>query len=250
VSLGTERFLIDAGTGVGLQMARHGVRALDWPPVLLTHSHSDHTIDLGHLLITRWIAGASTPFEVWGPAGTKRQMELLLAYLDWDIRIRCHHSHDRQPPEVRVTEFQEGQILDVGGVRVSAFEVDHAPVKPAFGFRFEARDQKVVVSGDTRPCENLVRWSHGVDCLIHECCDLTHTTWAPGCGWPSKDAKVADLSSYHTNPDQVGHVAKDAAVKSLVLTHLMPGSDPADIAARVRRTYAGSVTVGEDLLTV
>src|SRR5436309_1276883 len=74
VSGGGERFLVDAGAGVGLQLVRHGLRAYDWPRVLLTHGHSDHTIDLGHLLISRWIAGQSAPFEVWGPAGTGRQM--------------------------------------------------------------------------------------------------------------------------------------------------------------------------------
>ena len=113
-----------------------------------------------------------------------------------------------------------------------------------------AADPWVHVSGDTCPCENLVRWSHQADCLIHECCDLTHTTWVPGCGWPSKEDKIAALSSYHTNPDQVGQVAKDAAAKSLVLTHLMPGSDPVDIASRVARTYAGPTTVGADLMIV
>src|SRR3989304_5190739 len=81
--LGQEGFLVDAGSGVGHQLVRAGVRAYDWPRLLITHHHSDHTIDLGHLLITRWIVGQNAPWEVWGPAGTARQMGKLLDYLPW-----------------------------------------------------------------------------------------------------------------------------------------------------------------------
>ncbi len=91
LTLGHEQFLVDAGSGVGVQLVQAGVRPYDWPRVLITHHHSDHIIDLGHLLITRWIAGQNAPFEVWGPTGTKRQMDKLLDYLDWDIEIRRAH---------------------------------------------------------------------------------------------------------------------------------------------------------------
>src|SRR5207237_4186332 len=95
----------------------------------------DHTIDLGHLLITRWITGQNAPFEIWGPAGTQRQVEKLLDYLSWDIEVRRSHMHERRPPEVRVTEIEEGKVLDTGTVRVSAFLVEHDPVQPAIGFK-------------------------------------------------------------------------------------------------------------------
>src|SRR5262245_65988215 len=85
------------------------MRPYDWPRVLITHHHSDHVIDLGHLLITRWIAGQNAPFEVWGPAGTKRQMDKLLDYLDWDIEVRRQHMVKRARPRVAVTEFEEGR---------------------------------------------------------------------------------------------------------------------------------------------
>jgi len=78
LALDEQRFLVDAGSGVGVQLIQAGVRAYDWPPVFITHHHSDHVIDLGHLLITRWIVGQNAPFGVYGPAGTRRQMDLLL----------------------------------------------------------------------------------------------------------------------------------------------------------------------------
>jgi ribonuclease Z len=140
--------------------------------------------------------------------------------------------------------------MDVGGVRVSAFLVEHDPVKPAFGFHFEGGGRRIVVSGDTRPCENLMRWSHAADVLIHECCEMARTSWCPGCGWPTLEDKIRDLASYHTQPDQVGLVAREARARTLVLTHLMPGSDRAELEAAAAKPYGGPVAVGEDLMEV
>jgi ribonuclease Z len=250
LALGDEKFLVDAGSGVGVQLVQAGVRPYDWPRVLITHHHSDHIIDLGHLLITRWIVGQNAPFEVWGPAGTKRQMDKLLDYLDWDIEIRRHHMIKRDPPRVNVTDIEEGKIFETGGVTVSAFNVDHDPVKPAVGYRFEGGGRSVVISGDTRPSENLIRWSEGVDCLIHECCEMTRTSWYPDCGWPSIEEKIKDLASYHTQPEDIGRVAAAVKPGKLVITHMMPGSVPAELHAAAKRHFAGPVTIGEDLLEV
>lgn len=250
LALGDARFLVDAGSGAGVQLVRAGLRPYDWPPVFITHHHSDHTIDLGHLLVTRWIVGQNAPFEVFGPAGTQRQVDKLMDYLHWDIEVRRGHMHDRRPPTVRVTEIEEGRVLERAGVRVSAFLVEHGPVKPAFGYRFEGGGRSVVVSGDTRPCENLIAWSRGVDCLIHECCEMTKTSWYPECGWPTIEDKIRDLQSYHTRPDEIGRVAADARVKALAITHLMPGSVAAELAAAASAHYGGPVVVGEDLMDV
>jgi ribonuclease Z len=250
LSLDSERFLVDAGSGAGNQLVQAGVRPYDWPRVFITHHHSDHVIDLGHLLITRWIVGQNAPFEVWGPAGTARQLDKLLEYLDWDIEVRRAHMHEREPPLVQVTEIEEGKILEVGGVTVSAFLVDHGPVRPAFGYRFEGGGRTVVVSGDTRPSDNLMRWGRGADCLIHECCEMTKTGWFPGCGWPSIEEKIRDLASYHTQPEDIGRVAAGTAAKKLVITHLMPGSVPAELERAAADRYAGPVVVGRDLMEV
>src|SRR6266542_4403935 len=201
LALGDEKFLVDAGSGVGVQLLQAGVRPYDWPRLLITHHHSDHIIDLAHLLITRWIVGQNAPFEVWGPAGTKRQMDKLLDYLDWDIEIRRHHMIRRDPPRVAVSEIEEGKIFEAGGVTVSAFNVDHDPVKPAVGYRFEGGGRSVVVS-------------------------------------------------YHTQPEDIGRVAAAVKPGKLVITHMMPGSVPAELHAAARRQFAGPVTIGEDLLEV
>ena len=157
---------------------------------------------------------------------------------------------ERQPPEVRVTEIEEGQVLERDGLRVSAFLVEHDPVKPAFGYRFDAEGRSVVVSGDTRPCDNLMRWSRGVDVLVHECCEMAKTSWYPGCGWTSLEEKIRGLASYHTQPEDIGRVAEGARPGRLVLSHLMPGSDPTELKAAAEKRFSGPVVVGEDLLEV
>ena len=250
LSLGDERFLVDAGSGVGAQLVQAGVRPYDWPRLFITHHHSDDVIDLGHLLITRWIVGQNAPLEVWGPAGTRRQVDKLLDYLHWDIEVRRAHMIERRPPVVAVTEIEEGRVMEAGGVTVSAFLVEHDPVKPAFGYRFDGGGRSVVISGDTRPCENLMRWSQGVDCLIHECCEMAKTAWYPGCGWPTLKEKIRDLASYHTQPEDLGRVAAGARAKKLAVTHLMPGSEPGELETAARRRYAGPLVVGSDLLEV
>jgi ribonuclease Z len=67
-----------------------------------------------------------------------------------------------------VKEISEGVVYDKAGVKVTAFEVDHAPVTPAFGYRIDYAGRSVVLSGDTRVSENLIRHAQGVDLLVHE----------------------------------------------------------------------------------
>ena len=84
-----------------------------------------------------------------------------------------------------------------------------------------------------------MRWSQGVDCLIHECCEMAKTSWYPGCGWPSLEEKIRDLASYHTQPDDLGRVAERARAKKLAVTHLMPGSEPPRSSTRPGGTSRG-----------
>jgi ribonuclease Z len=243
-----QRLLVDAGSGVAVQLQQAGVRTVELSHVLLTHLHSDHVIDLGHLVLTRWIVGENAPLTVLGPAGTAAHVERLLALWDWDVAVRRAHMHEREPPRVTVREIGEGVVHAEGGLTVTAFEVEHEPVRPALGFHVEAGERRVVISGDTRPCAAVVRHARGADLLVHECTDMTHAQWTPGSGWPSREAKVRDLAAYHTGPDQVGQVAAEAGVAILALTPHMPGSEPADLMARAARHFGGRIVVGEDLL--
>ncbi|MGH3468728.1 MAG: MBL fold metallo-hydrolase, partial [Thermocrispum sp.] len=132
----------------------------------------------------------------------------------------------------RVVEVEDSTTLHGDAWSATAFRVDHLPVDQAFGYRFDGGVNSVVISGDTAPCDNLIRHAQGADLLIHE-------VLYPGFGIPE----------YHTLSTDVGKVATRAAVKRLVLTHLIPG----DLEDRVwledvQRDFEGPITVGHDLL--
>ena len=168
---GPERLLFDVGRGVPTAMSRMGIVPAEVTKVFLTHLHSDHVIALPELYLFPWASqGRTTPFEVWGPVGTKAMMQNLQKAFAFDIHIR--RDVDEKFPASGITalatDIREGIVYQANGVKVTAFLVDHGPVKPAFGYRVDYRERSVVLSGDTRPSENLVKFAKGADLLIHE----------------------------------------------------------------------------------
>lgn len=250
IEAGAARLLVDCGSGVACQLVAARVSLLDIHHVLITHHHSDHTIDLGHLLLSRWIMGQNAPLHVWGPTGTQRYVDDLLRLHDYDIGVRREHQGHRPGPIVEVHEIAPGVIWEARGLRVTAFPVEHMPVTPAFGYRIDGPGRSVAVSGDTRPCRSLIEACRGIDVLIHECTDVTTLPLNPGGGFPSLEVQTARLASYHTLPDQVGKVAAAAGAKTLVLSHLVPLTEPAELARVVANDFVGAIVVGEDLAEV
>ncbi|GGG61492.1 hypothetical protein GCM10011374_25660 [Kocuria dechangensis] len=134
-------------------------------------------------------------------------------------------------------------------VRVTAILVDHRPIFPAFAFRFETADGSVVISGDTGVCENLVTLAEGADLLLHECIDLDWVSSLMGPGSPKPDPYLMQhMLAAHTSTDQVGPQAEKAGVKTLVLTHLVPGNTPREKWEEARAGFSGDFYVGEDLM--
>jgi len=170
VEAGEQKFLFDAGRGALQRLTELAVRWQDVQGVFLTHLHSDHVVGFPDLWLTGWliVPGRNGPLPVWGPRGTSAMMSHLQAF-EYDARIRIQN--DGASPEgvaLVVKDISEGLLYDKSGVKVTAFEVDHAPVKPALGYRIDFAGRSVVLSGDTRVSENLVRHAQGVDVLVHE----------------------------------------------------------------------------------
>jgi ribonuclease BN (tRNA processing enzyme) len=138
---------------------------------------------------------------------------------------------------------------DDHGVTVSAVLVQHAPVFPAFGFRFDTPHGSVAFSGDTGPCDNVVRLARGADLLVHEVIAVELLAQRLR-RLPNFEAIRNHLAGSHSTPEQVGEIATRAGVGSLVLSHLVPGDvdlTEADWEARVRPHYAGQIVCGVDL---
>ena len=255
---GPERLLFDVGRGVPTAMSRMGIVPADVTKVFLTHLHSDHVIDLPELYLYPWASqGRTTPFEVWGPDGTKAMMQNLQKAFAFDIRIR--RDVDEKFPgngiKVIATDIREGIVYQANGVKVTAFLVDHGPVKPAFGYRVDYRQHSVVLSGDTRPSENLVKFAKGADLLIHEVGARSKQdpifTGPPDELLPNSRAtrrQAKTILEHHTDPLEAGRVFGMVKPKLAVFSHYPGGS--ATILPLVRQTYDGPVEFGEDGMTI
>jgi ribonuclease Z len=255
---GPERLLFDVGRGVPTAMSRMGIVPADVTKVFLTHLHSDHVIDLPELYLYPWASqGRTTPFEVWGPDGTKAMMQNLQKAFAFDIRIR--RDVDEKFPgngiKVIATDIREGIVYQANGVKVTAFLVDHGPVKPAYGYRVEYRQHSVVLSGDTRPSENLVKFAKGADLLIHEVGARSKQdpifTGLPDELLPNSRAtrrQAKTILDHHTDPLEAGRVFAIVKPKLAVFSHYPGGS--ATILPLVRQTYDGPLEFGEDGMTI
>jgi ribonuclease Z len=249
VEAGQFKFIVDAGRGslqrlVALKIAWQSVQG-----VFLTHLHSDHVVGFPDLWLTGWLIapGRSVPLPVWGPNGTTRMMSHLREAYGEDIRVRV--ANDRASPDgvaLRPHDIGEGLAFEQGGVRVSAFEVDHAPVKPALAYRFDFQGRSVVLSGDTRVSENLIRHAQGVDLLVHEV--FVPETLSRAGVPPERARRIVD---YHLTPEQAGGVFTRVKPRLAVYSHIcMPTALDEEILPATRRTYSGPLEVGEDLMSI
>lgn len=248
-------YVIDCGDGVARQLATAGIPLPNIRGVFITHHHSDHNADYGNLLLLAWTAGLRSPVDTWGPPPLEKMTRLFLEMnaTDIDIRIR---DEGRPPlaPLIRPHELKTGGLVTQDpNVRVTAAVVHHPPITPAFGFRFDTPDRSIVISGDTAPSDALIELAKGADVLVH---DALYE--------PAVDKMVArvpnapelkrSILSHHTRAEDAGRIAKQAGVKTLVLSHLVPPDDP-DLTDQMwldaaRRNFDGKILVGKDLLEI
>ena len=248
VEAGGQRFLFDCGRGATLRLVQAGVPIGSITRVFLTHLHSDHVLQLPDLLLTGWAGGRrAVPIAVWGPVGTRAMMEHLQQAFAFDIQMRRDIDEHLPADGIRVVTHEVGTdsiVFAEGGVTVTAFLVDHGPVQPAFGYRVDYRGRSVVLSGDTRVSENLVRHAQGADVLVHEVIDPQALRDRPD--HPSA-AIVDAIIAHHTTPQQAGEVFRRVAPRLAVYSHA-PNSER--ILAQTRTAYAGPLQGAEDLLTI
>jgi ribonuclease BN (tRNA processing enzyme) len=135
-------------------------------------------------------------------------------------------------------------------VSVWATLVDHHQVFPSFAYRFDTPDGSVVISGDTgaNTCGNLQRLAQGADVLVHEVIDEAWVEILAETGFPGP--LIEHLNSVHTKISEIGGVAEDCGVKTLVLNHIVPGNAPVGHLVRAKQNFSGELIIGEDLMQV
>jgi len=250
VRAGKRQLLIDVGSGATQRLISAGSSGRSLDAVLLTHLHSDHIVDLFQLVISSWHQGRNRPQQVFGPKGTRRFVEGLMAL--WRPELEQRIAHEMRPSiaalEVEVTEIEPGEILRLDELVVRAVAVDHFPVREAFGFVIETGSLRAVFSGDTAPCPALVEAAKGAELLVHEC--FVHGAMKPEPGIRTQEG-IDNVARYHTASVDVGEIAAKAGIRCLMLNHFVPTRFDKDrVLAEVRRAYAGPVLVGEDLMSI
>ena len=246
VVVGGRVFLVDAGPGVERRLAAAHLPIDGVTALFVTHLHSDHTLGLPDLIFTSWVMGRKTPLAAYGPHGLRAMTEHILAAWAEDIDVRTNGLEKRTPGGYRVDvhEVGPGVVYDSGGVRVTAFAVEHGTWREAYGYRFDTPGRSVVVSGDTKPSENLVHAAAGVDVLVHEVYPDARTTpnATESAAWPTY------MREFHTSDVEVGQLAARIHPKLVILTHIIRrGATDEELLAGVRRAFDGRVVVGHDL---
>jgi ribonuclease Z len=248
VEAGNEKLVFDCGRGATQRLFQLKVPFASLTALFLTHLHSDHIVGISDFYLTGWIFGRKTPLRVWGPAGTAEMMSHLEQAYQFDIHIR-RDVDEKLPAQgivIVAKDIEHGVVYQNGDLKVTAFAVDHAPIKPAFGYRVDYAGHSVVLSGDTRYSENLIHFAQGADVLIHEVIDPEAYRASDPLYNDVQKQRVID---HHTTPEQAGMVFSHAKPKLAVYSHIVP-FNAQDLVAHTRKTYSGPLEVGEDLMSI
>ncbi|MBI4758310.1 MAG: MBL fold metallo-hydrolase [Chloroflexi bacterium] len=224
VMVDSEPLLFDSGSGTLERLLRAGIAYQDLNYVFYSHTHNDHTADLGPLLFALKSTPGYTrerPLHLVGPRGFRRFVRHLLAFYPWcqperyDLRV-----HELMPGRLRQSDWE-------------VFARPTAHTDASIAYRLEVGGKAIVYSGDTGMCPELIELSKGADLLVLE------SSYPDGLGVEG-----------HLTPGRAGEVAALAGARRLVLTHFYPLCDEYDIAAQCRRTFGGELIVAQDLMRV
>jgi len=232
VRAGDEIYIVDIGDGANRNLGRWRIPMNKVQAVLLTHLHSDHISDLADLHLATWIPNRKSQLKVYGPQGVEFVTRGFEEAYQSDYFFRNEHHGDEVAPlhsvgfEPITIDLNEPIIIEKDGLKVTAFEVPHDPVKPALAFRFDYKGRSIVISGDTIYSENLISYSKDADVLFHEALSMNIVSmmedFTKRSGNDLLSKILFDVQDYHTDPVDAAKAANEAGVKHLIFYHLAP----------------------------
>jgi ribonuclease Z len=257
VQAGGKNLLFDAGRGVTVRLYQLGIssgKGID--AVFLTHYHSDHVAGLPDLWMTGYMFGPfgsrEAPLRLWGPTtgaadagGVTRIARGLAEAFSDDVSMRQSDEHIvpmASRIEAHAFKADSSVVFDEGGVKVTAFAVNHGElIKPSVGYRVDYRSRSVTLSGDTKFDENLIRIAAGTDLLVHEVFAMSEKL--------AKLPQLKPVAEHHTSPEEAGTVFSRTKPKLAAYSHVvLLETSPDELLARTKTTYASATEVGEDLM--
>jgi ribonuclease Z len=243
VEAGRSVLLFDCGRGAAQRLSQAGIALSDVDAVFISHLHSDHIVGFPDLWLTGFARGRPEPLLVYGPAGTVAMARHLEEAFSADIASRI--GAVAQAAAIDAHDIAENVVYQTEELVVTAFIVDHGPIKPAYGYRIDYQGRRsVVLSGDTRYSENLIRNARGVHLLVHEVAaadpELVRTS-----------SMVRGILDIHTTPEDAARVFREARPYLAVYSHIvMLGVKEDEIMRRTHEGYRGAVQMGKDLMVI
>ena len=250
ISTKTTNILVDCGSGITQRLDQINMSTADIDALFLTHLHSDHVVDLYQLIISSWHSYRTKPWKIYGPKGTKKFVSKIMNAWQEERtqRIKYENRSSTKAFNIIVKEFSTSGTINIKDLKIKYFEVDHKPVPFAYGFCFLKKNKKLTISGDTRPCENVMKFGQLSDVLLHEVFiedEIKETN-------KMRTLKTLhNVKDYHTPSSIVGKIASLTRCKKLVLTHLVPTKfNEKKLKKIVKKDFGKDPIIGRDLLKI
>jgi ribonuclease Z len=244
VEAGDSVLLFDCGRGAAQRLSQIGVGPNDIDAVFFSHLHSDHVVGFPDLWLTSFARGRPQPWLVFGPEGTAAMARHLEEAFSADIGSRLGAA--KPAAAIDAHDIAENVVYQNEELIVTAFIVDHGAIKPAYGFRIDYQGRRsVVLSGDTRYSENLVKNAKGVHLLVHEVAAADEALL-------KNSAAARGILDIHTTPEDAVRAFKQARPYLAVYSHvvLLGSATEDDVMRRTHEGYRGSVQMGQDLMVI
>jgi ribonuclease Z len=258
VQRGGDKLLFDCGEGTQRQLVR-SVGLVELEDVFITHFHADHVLGLPGMLKTFSLHGRERPLTVYGPPGLERLLGALAPIIGrttFDVRVsELEANQELERDGYRIAAFEVSHRVRAHGYalvedqrpghldpdRARELGVSDGPdlgrlqrgetvngVRPDQVLGPDRRGRKVVLAGDTAPCEMTKAVAHGADVLIHEATFL------------EEESERAEETG-HSTAGGAARLAAEAEVQLLALTHLSPRYSGGAIRDEARAVFENTI---------
>jgi ribonuclease Z len=249
IEAGGQTLVFDVGRGAlqNIYLSRIDPRGVT--KIFITHLHSDHIEGLPAIWMTPWFMFARKPgLEIWGPAGTQQMVDGMRMMYGHDVEHRANPVFKREYLDITVHEISPGVVYDAGGIKVTAFQVEHDDGNPAFGYRIEAAGRVILLSGDTTYSDNVVQNGMNADLLVSNVVAFSDAM--------EKAGVLKPVINKLTTPEQAAAIFLKTKPRLAVYSHIVKKELPGDagdsvIMERTRKAgYAGPLVMGQDRMTI